>query len=67
MYKDLPVLIIEDWTEITEEFLNKKYEEFKQKKYNNKKAFASYWLKKIKRRQSEWLKTNAFTQQLTIY
>jgi len=58
MYKNLPVLIINDWSDITEEFLNQKYIEIQQKKYTNQKAFASYWLKKIQKKQQKWLKTN---------
>lgn len=47
LYKDLPVLIIDDWEEITEEFLTLKYSEINQKQYKFHKKFAGYWLKKI--------------------
>ena len=47
MYKNLPVMIIDDWNTITEEFLNKKYKEIKGKNYKMQKLTANYWLKKI--------------------
>ncbi|MCL4360887.1 hypothetical protein M1446_00855 [Candidatus Dependentiae bacterium] len=48
MYEDMPVLIINDWNEVTEDFLNTKYEEMKNKKYNHEKIFADYWFNLIK-------------------
>jgi len=47
LFKNLPVLIISNWKEITKEFLDNKYEEIHNKKYNLKKLYADYWLKKI--------------------
>ncbi len=47
LYDDLPVLIIKDWREITEEFLEKKYTQMKAKKYNIEKLCMEYWWKKI--------------------
>jgi len=43
VFKDLPVLIINNYDELTEEFLEKKYQEMKNKKYNMKKVYADYW------------------------
>jgi hypothetical protein len=40
---DLPILFINDWTDITEDFLNKKYEEIHSKKWNMEKIKFSYW------------------------
>jgi hypothetical protein len=48
LYSDLPVLIIQDWSEINEIFLLEKYEEMKLREYNYKKLRGEYWLKKIK-------------------
>jgi hypothetical protein len=52
LYEELPILVIKDWHEITEEFLNEKYNEISMKKekkeYNNmEKMYLSYWLNKI--------------------
>lgn len=44
MFEDLPVLVIQDWSEINEEFLNKKYAEMQLKTYQLEKIYASYWL-----------------------
>jgi hypothetical protein len=49
---DLPILMIDKWEEITEEFLNKKYEEFMNREWNMEKLKIGYWFefiyKKIK-------------------
>lgn len=47
IYKDLPVLIIDDWNIITEEFLNKKYTEIMSRTYSIEKLFIEYWAKYI--------------------
>ena len=41
---DLPVLIIDDWHEVTETFLNQKYEAMQSCQYNKEKIFAPYWI-----------------------
>ena len=41
--KDLPVLIIKDWSCITEEYLKEQYEIINSKKYNFEKIFVQYW------------------------
>ncbi len=48
LYKDLPVLVVNDWNQINEEYLNKKYNEIIKLKYNFEKIYCNYWLKKIK-------------------
>jgi len=47
VFEDLPVIIIDNWSEITEEYLIEKYEEISQKSYNIEKIFADYWFAKI--------------------
>lgn len=47
LYKDLPILIIDSWEDITEEFLNTKYKEIISKNYKIEKLFMGYWLKQI--------------------
>jgi hypothetical protein len=47
LFEDLPVIIINDWKIITEEYLIRKYKEMKNKKYKLEKLFADYWFKKI--------------------
>jgi hypothetical protein len=58
LYADLPILIINDWNEITEEFLNAKYKEFEKKTFNYEKMYADYWIKKIYQVRDNWLKKN---------
>lgn len=48
LYDGLPVLLIHDWNEITEEFLHKKYEEFKNTTYHYERMYADYWINLIK-------------------
>lgn len=48
IYEGLPVLFIDDWEEVTEEFLNKKYKEITSKKYNPKRLYMEYWIDYIK-------------------
>ena len=52
MFDDLPVVIVNDWKEVTEEFLQKNHkiilENFNQGKYNMEKLSLKYWEKIIK-------------------
>jgi hypothetical protein len=47
LYKGLPVLIINDWRELSEEFLNEKYKEIASKKYDISPLFCEYWFHKF--------------------
>ncbi len=47
LYEDLPILIIHDWKEITEEYLERKWHEMTSKKFTIEKLFMEYWWKKI--------------------
>lgn len=47
MYEGLPVLIVQDFSEITEEFLLEKYEEMKNGRYAFEKLTPEYWSEKI--------------------
>jgi hypothetical protein len=48
LFDDLPVVFIDDWNIITEEFLNNKYKELRNKKYNFNKCYCDYWHNYIK-------------------
>lgn len=43
LFTDLPILFINDWNEINEDFLNKKYEDFNKTDWNLNKLKLSYW------------------------
>lgn len=47
IFEDLPVVIVNDYAEINEQFLNLKYEELKNKTYNLDKLYMKYWEEKI--------------------
>ena len=48
-FKDLPILMIDDWSELSKDFLEEKYIEIMSKDWNLKKLKLSYWLKIIKK------------------
>jgi hypothetical protein len=48
LYYDLPVILVSDWKDVTEEFLNEKFEEFKHRKFNMDKLYFPYWKNLIK-------------------
>ncbi|MBS1986309.1 hypothetical protein JST99_00040 [Candidatus Dependentiae bacterium] len=47
MYDELPVLIINDWSEVTEEFLHDAYNKLNGTSYNGEKLYAPYWIEQI--------------------
>jgi len=47
-YTDLPICFVDDWEEITEDFLNAEYERIKSQKWNIEKIDFEYWENKIK-------------------
>ena len=47
LYKDLPVLIVENWEDITPEFLKHKWRELSQQSYNTEKNYVDYWVDSI--------------------
>ena len=42
-FKELPIIIVKNWDEITYNFLEEKYEEFQNKKFDLSKMKISYW------------------------
>lgn len=58
VFEDLPVLIVDNYYTITEDFLNKKYEEMKNKKYNFRKLYMQYWIDKINETKQNFFKNN---------
>lgn len=47
LYDKLPVLIVDDWSEITPEFLEERYLEFQKGEYDFSRLYAPYWKEKI--------------------
>lgn len=54
-FEDLPVLIVDDWSIINRNYLNKKYQEMKSKTYNLDKLTIDYWLKEIEKVRKDHL------------
>jgi hypothetical protein len=56
LYRDLPVLIVNTWEEITKDLLEKKYVEIqdniKNDKYNMKKMYMNYWTNEIDKKRN---------------
>jgi hypothetical protein len=48
LFGDLPVIIVQDWNQVTHKFLEKKYKEMKDKTYHFEKLYADYWLDQIR-------------------
>lgn len=47
MYEDLPVLLIDEWKEVSEGSLLRAFDEMKNKQYNFRKLYIDYWLQLI--------------------
>lgn len=58
LYEDLPVVIIQDWAEVTHEFLEEKYRELKSKKWSRDKLYFSYWVERIRTLQEKLRNTS---------
>ena len=43
LFKDLPVLILKEWSDINEELLENTIQEFSKKKFNMEKLTLNYW------------------------
>ncbi len=56
LFTDLPVLIIDKWTDITPELLEQKWQEFTSKRFNIEKLYIEYWAQKIFSTRDDFLK-----------
>lgn len=54
LYKDLPVLIVKEWSDITPELMNRTYHEFMSKTWNFDQLYLSYWEQKIYKKRAEF-------------
>ncbi|MCX5922224.1 MAG: hypothetical protein NTX86_02760 [Candidatus Dependentiae bacterium] len=55
LYDDLPVVIVQEWEEVTEEFLVQKYREISTRDFKMQKIYAQHWLYLIKECQKNFL------------
>jgi hypothetical protein len=47
LFEDLPVLLVNDWSDITQELLDETIEDFKYRTFNENKLTLSYWTQQI--------------------
>lgn len=47
LYEGLPVILIKEWSEVTEEFLQQKYEQMRSRSYPLERIYLDYWLHRI--------------------
>ncbi len=47
LYEELPIVVVDDWSEITEDFLHKKYEEITSREYDLRRLYMEYWKNKV--------------------
>ena len=48
MFEDLPVIFVNEWQEINQRFLDRKYEEIMNRTYRMEKVYGDYWYNLIK-------------------
>jgi hypothetical protein len=44
VFQDLPVVIVKNWSDVTEEFLKEQWNQMQRKEYNQEKLFMDYWI-----------------------
>ena len=47
LYKNLPVLIVKDWSDVNADLLHKFLERVKKSKFKQEKLFADFWINQI--------------------
>ena len=47
LYEGLPVVIVDEWSDVTQEFLQRKYKELRGKTWPREPFYASYWFQKV--------------------
>lgn len=53
LYEGLPVVVVNSWEEVTEEFLQKKKEEFDHREWAFERAYIPYWFEKVEALQNQ--------------
>ena len=55
LYEGLPVLIVDSWEEINEDYLERKYREIMSRKYDIRPLYMEYWVAKINAVKEQFL------------
>ena len=58
LYEDLPVLIIQEWDEVTTELLQKTYVKFSSKEWSLEKLYAPFWFEKATKLKTQIKETH---------
>jgi len=58
VYEGFPVVIVKDWSEATEEFLQKKYQELRSRTWSRERLYAPFWFQKVRDLQTK-IKTDS--------
>ncbi len=53
LYEGLPIIIVDHWDEVTEDFLKRKKEELDASRWNYEKLYLPYWFEKVKALQKK--------------
>lgn len=53
LYEELPILIINNWTDLTPKLLEDKYQEFKSRNWNFDKLYFKYWFGEVQKTQDK--------------
>lgn len=53
LYEGLPVVVVDDWSEVTQEFLFNKYRELRSQKWSREKLYAPYWFDQVRKIQNQ--------------
>ena len=64
LYEGLPVIIVQNWEEATDEFLAKKQEELKNQCCSMEKLYAPYWFEKVRKIQKDLRENATFSERL---
>ena len=60
IYKTMPVLIVDEWTDVTEELLDKTYKEFQQKSFDLSPIYSRFY-------QQKWMKYRGHDKKFFYY
>jgi hypothetical protein len=66
LYEELPVLILKDWSELTQELLENTINEFKNRKFNYEKLTLKYWMDKINSYKNPFKLDNKIMKEKTV-
>ena len=47
-FEELPIVFVDDWSQVTESFLLDKLEDFRSRKFDMSKAKMSYWTEALR-------------------